>query len=355
MDTNYQEKKKIEIDDIQIGELIASTHGEGTKIYRAYYNQKEYALKAVLRDSIETHLELEHLMNERNALRELSHPGINKMLYILFTFILNINLQFLIRIDTIKDDQYLYFLLEIVYGIPLHKLLQMHNKLNQGYVKLIAVQIIKIIEYMHSQGYIYRDLKASNIIVDQYGKVTLIDLGYTKKIENELTNSFCGTIHMIAPELYDQNLEDKGYSYEVDVYSIGILIFELTTGCAPFGYDESNCKQKTLSGINQEILNQIKDDKNLIDLISNLLEKDPKKRPKINSILNHPYFQSVDFKNIELIVNGKTEQIPQEQLNKFHIFEYQEDINDFGLQKASELTQEEKEANKKLNDIFSNF
>ncbi|KAL4503200.1 hypothetical protein ABPG72_000806 [Tetrahymena utriculariae] len=335
MDT--KEKKKIEIDDIKIGELIASTHGEGTKIYRAYYNEKEYALKAVLRDSIETHLELEHLMNERNALRELSHPGINKM------------------IDTIKDDQYLYFLLQIVYGIPLHKLLQMHNKLNQGFVQLIAVQIIKIIEYMHSQGYVYRDLKASNIIIDQYGKVTLVDLGYTKKIENELTSSFCGTIHMIAPELYNENLDDIGYSYEVDVYSIGILIFELTTGSAPFGYDEQNCKQRTLAGINQEILTQIKDDKNLVDLISMLLEKDPKKRPKINNVLSHPYFQSVDFKNIELIVNCKTEQIPQNQLNKFHIFEYQEDINDFGLQKARELTQEEKEANQKLNDIFSNF
>ncbi len=67
-------------------------------------------------------------------------------------------------------------------------------------------------------------------MVESSGKITIIDLGYTKKINKERTSSFCGTIHMLAPELFDINLEETGYSYEIDVYSIGILLYELIVG-----------------------------------------------------------------------------------------------------------------------------
>ena len=96
-----------------------------------------------------------------------------------------------------------------------------------------------ILQYMHSEGWIYRDLKASNIIINKNGKVTLIDLGFSKNIEKERwssinyllrTNSFCGTTHMMAPELFDEKLEENGYSYEVDVWAFGILAYELFIG-----------------------------------------------------------------------------------------------------------------------------
>ncbi|EGR31612.1 hypothetical protein IMG5_105940 [Ichthyophthirius multifiliis] len=175
--------------------------------------QKKYKKQqSVLKDSIENQLQLEHLINERNGLRELQNNCINKL------------------IDTIKDDTHLHFLLEIVYGIPLHKLLQMHQRFTINFTKLIICQVILTIQYMHLNGFIYRDLKASNIIVQNTGKITIIDLGYIKKIGINRTNSFCGTIHMIAPELFDINLEQKGYSYETDIYSIGILLYEMIVG-----------------------------------------------------------------------------------------------------------------------------
>ncbi len=67
-------------------------------------------------------------------------------------------------------------------------------------------------------------------MVENTGKITIIDLGYIKKIGKERTSSFCGTIHMLAPELFDINLEEIGYSYEIDVYSIGILLYEMLVG-----------------------------------------------------------------------------------------------------------------------------
>lgn len=65
---------------------------------------------------------------------------------------------------------------------------------------------------MHKEGWIYRDLKASNVIINEKGKAKLVDLGFCKFIEKERTHSFCGTKHMMAPEFFD-NLEKNGYYY----------------------------------------------------------------------------------------------------------------------------------------------
>lgn len=72
----------------------------------------------------------------------------------------------------------------------------------------------------------------------------MIDLGHAKKIDRDRTYTICGTVHSIPPEVY----EEKGYSYEFDYYGFGILIYELLTAKAPFGYGNTNpniieCKQ----------------------------------------------------------------------------------------------------------------
>ena len=84
----------------------------------------------------------------------------------------------------------------------------------------------------HSAGFVYRDIKASNFIIDEKGKVKMIDLGHSKKINSEKTFTVCGTVHAIPPDVY----EKKGYSYEFDYYSFGILLYELLVGKSPFGY-----------------------------------------------------------------------------------------------------------------------
>lgn len=67
-------------------------------------------------------------------------------------------------------------------------------------------------------------------MINQYGNVTLIDFGFSKRIHKERTNSFCGTLHSMAPEI----LESLSYGYQVDHYALGILIHELLIG---YNYD----------------------------------------------------------------------------------------------------------------------
>jgi len=102
-------------------------------------------------------------------------------------------------IHTFQDAAKLYIVLEPIEGLPLHKLLQMVGKLNERFVFMMVVQIGLILREVHAKGFIYRDIKASNFMVNSKGKVTLIDLGHTKKIDGSRTFTICGTAHSMPP------------------------------------------------------------------------------------------------------------------------------------------------------------
>lgn len=79
----------------------------------------------------------------------------------------------------------------------------------------------------------YRDLKPENILIDAEGHIKLTDFGLSKDgldKNNGMTESFCGTSEYLAPEI----IKDKKYSYSVDWYSLGLVIFEMVSGANPF-------------------------------------------------------------------------------------------------------------------------
>lgn len=103
------------------------------------------------------------------------------------------------------------------------------------FVGMIIAQVGLILQEFHKEGFIYRDIKASNFMIDGNGRVTMIDLGKAKRISGGRTMTLCGTTHAIPPEiLFGEGKYE--YSYEFDYYSFGILLYELLVGKAPFGY-----------------------------------------------------------------------------------------------------------------------
>lgn len=73
-------------------------------------------------------------------------------------------------------------------------------------------------------------------MINEQGRVTILDFGHTKKIDGGKTFSICGTTHSMPPEIYESN----GYSYQFDYYGFGILIYEMLTGKPPYGYGNTN-------------------------------------------------------------------------------------------------------------------
>ncbi len=87
-------------------------------------------------------------------------------------------------IETFQDTENLFMLLELVEGLPLHKLLQMVGAFNEDFTRLIVTQVGLIMLEFHKNGYIYRDIKASNFMINSKGKVTMIDLGKAKHLNS---------------------------------------------------------------------------------------------------------------------------------------------------------------------------
>lgn len=96
--------------------------------------------------------------------------------------------------------------------------------------------LILAIEYLHMKNVIYRDLKPENVMVEGTGYLKLIDMGTAKKLKSSngyRTFTIIGTPHYMAPEV----MKGKGYTFSVDIWTLGVLLFEFTCGNLPFGDD----------------------------------------------------------------------------------------------------------------------
>jgi len=82
---------------------------------------------------------------------------------------------------------------------------------------------------LHKNSIIHRDLKPENLLLDKKGNIKLCDFGWSSR-EQDVRNTFCGTLDYMAPEM----LEKGKYDYHVDIWSLGVLLFELVHGVAPF-------------------------------------------------------------------------------------------------------------------------
>ena len=107
------------------------------------------------------------------------------------------------------------------------------------YLNIIS-QIIYIMYILHTNNYCYRDLKLNNLIINKQLKISLIDFGFVKKLynNNSKTTTVCGTFHMKAPEIFLAS-EGKLKEYNpfcFDIYSIGVILYEIYYGKAPFIY-----------------------------------------------------------------------------------------------------------------------
>lgn len=136
-------------------------------------------------------------------------------------------------VRTFKDDISVYFLVQYIKGMELFDVIRELGLLNKEQTQYYVGIMIFALEHLHSKGIVYRDLKPENIMVDENGVMKLIDLGTAKSIEKLKglrTYTIIGTPHYMAPEV----IIGKGYSYQVDLWSVGICCYEFLCGGVPY-------------------------------------------------------------------------------------------------------------------------
>lgn len=204
---------------------------------------------------------------------------------------------FLVALDeAFKDNLYLYFVLPYIAGGELFTYIQKYGSLSDHLAKFYASQVTLALEYLHHCDVVHRDLKPENILLDTNGYIKLCDFGFCKILKKK-TWTLCGTPEYLAPEV----IMSKGYTFAVDWWALGVLIFEMGSGYPPFfASDPSKLYEKILEGHFKcpDTLNS--DCKNLI---KNLLQVDPNKRlgslkSGVYDIKRHLWFYDICWNSI---------------------------------------------------------
>ena len=160
-------------------------------------------------------------------------------------------------------------------------------------IRKIMNQLNKAFKLMNLNNIIHRDIKLENILVSYINEdksdyiIKLGDFGFSREIFSDIYDSFCGTPETMAPEMVDQ----QHYNNKIDLWSIGIIMYELFFKKFP-KFDD-----------NYNIINDLPNDDNFKDLILKLLKRDPDERLSWKDYFNHPFF--LDIKHINIAVMGK--------------------------------------------------
>ncbi len=215
-----------------------------------------------------------------------------------------------------EDDETINIILEYAKGGNLYQLIKDEkNGFSESKAFDYFIQVINAVYYLHSNNIIHRDIKPENILIGDDNKLKLCDFGWAKELTLENRSTFCGTMEYMAPEI----VGSENYDYSVDIWSLGILLYEMLFGHSPFnGKDTNNIilniksHELNYDDTNKKISNSCK------DLIQKLLNMNPQKRLKIKDILEHPFIKkhSKKFLSNKQFTNSINEDKIENQLNK---------------------------------------
>eukprot|EP00397_Hematodinium_sp_SG-2012_P034443 GEMP01036946.1.p1 GENE.GEMP01036946.1~~GEMP01036946.1.p1 ORF type:complete len:508 (+),score=109.41 GEMP01036946.1:275-1798(+) len=263
-------EEDLSVTDFNLGKTVGTGSFGRVRFVAHKATENYYALKILKKSAIIRLKQVEHVIHEKDILKNLKHP-----------FIVNL-------FGLFQDNRFLYFVLEYVCGGEFFSHLRKVERFDNKTTRFFAAQIASIFVYCHSKDTIYRDLKPENILLAQDGYVKLADFGFAKVVVDR-TYTLCGTSEYIAPEV----LLNKGHGKPVDWWTLGILIYEMMFGNPPFIDDNPMIVyQKILS---EKISFPSFFDTHAKHLVKHLLVGDLKKRygglkGGVDDILKHPWF-----------------------------------------------------------------
>lgn len=193
--------------------------------------------------------------------------------------------------DCFEDDSNVYFRLELCRNGSLNDIVKKRGPYTEPEARYLMVQILAGTQNLHQNSIIHRDLKLGNIFLDEKMHVKIGDFGLAALLKHpeERKKTVCGTPNYIAPEiLYDQG---QGHSFEVDIWSVGVILYTLLVGKPPFQTPKVDEIYERIRQNAYEIPTSAGLSTEAIDLITRILTHNPAQRPTLVQIMNHAWFQ----------------------------------------------------------------
>ena len=193
--------------DIKTEELISVKHIE-KQLYIKYFNTTQ-----IIYNEIEIH-------------SRIVHPNI-------------------IRLYNIYENKSsIYILMEFAKNGNLYSLIRRRNGMNEKNAYKYFSQIVNAVYFLHKNNIIHRDIKPENIVLDENENCKLCDFGWSIILnDNSKRNTFCGTLEYMAPEI----INNEGYEKSIDIWSLGILLYEMIHGYCPFNSNNNNKNNSILN------------------------------------------------------------------------------------------------------------
>ncbi|KAF8910199.1 hypothetical protein CPB84DRAFT_1673057 [Gymnopilus junonius] len=330
-------QRKVVIDDFEMMRVLGKGCAGKVLLVRHKSTQDLFALKAITKRHVLAHQELQHTLTEQAVLKRMAAENRDP-------FVVKLWWSF-------HDKDNLFLVMDFHPGGDLATQLARWGRLGRDRARFYAAEIVEGVEGLHAAGVIYRDLKPENILIGADGHIVLTDFGLSKEFprrhttssapltpsgshgsgsefyssvpgspqpatppwmkpdrtgelalgwpgqpigHTDVTSTFCGTAEYLAPEV----IQGLPYSYEVDWWSFGTMLYEMLTGITPFW--ANNHSDMYVRVLQDEL--QFPDDR-AIDhdtksLIRGLLQRVPSLRICEPRIKKHPYFSMIDWSHV---------------------------------------------------------
>ncbi|EPQ60213.1 kinase-like protein [Gloeophyllum trabeum ATCC 11539] len=325
-------QRKVVISDFEMIRVLGKGCAGKVLLVRHKTSSDFYALKAITKRHVLAHQELQHTLTEQAVLKRMAAEGSDP-------FVVKLWWSF-------HDKENLYLVMDFHPGGDLATQLARWGRLGRDRARFYAAEIVEGVEGLHAAGVIYRDLKPENILIGGDGHIVLTDFGLSKEFprrtnaitapptpsgqkgefyssapgtptptaphwmkgengelsgwpgqpvgQHDTTSTFCGTAEYLAPEV----IQGLPYSYEVDWWSFGTMLYEMLTGITPFW---ANNHSDMYVRVLQDELQFPEDrtmDQDTKSLIRGLLQRNPALRICEPRIKKHPYFSMIDWSHV---------------------------------------------------------
>uniref|UniRef100_A0A8C7RN04 Protein kinase C n=1 Tax=Oncorhynchus mykiss TaxID=8022 RepID=A0A8C7RN04_ONCMY len=276
-----QQTRRLGITDFTFLQVLGKGSFGKVMLARLNCTERVFAVKVLKKDIILQDDDVECTMTEKRVLSLAGcHPYLTQ-LYCCF--------QTLDR---------LFFVMEFVNGGDLMFHIQKSRKFEEGRACFYTAEITSALMFLHSKGILYRDLKLDNVLLDKDGHCKLADFGMCKEgmFEGVATGTFCGTPDYIAPEI----LQEMLYGPSVDWWALGVLLYEMLSGHAPFEAENEDDLFESI--LNEEIIYASWLSADAVNILKAFLTKNPARRLGCmaeeggeNAVTSHAFFIGIDW------------------------------------------------------------
>eukprot|EP00243_Klebsormidium_subtile_P013813 TRINITY_DN9388_c0_g1_i1.p1 TRINITY_DN9388_c0_g1~~TRINITY_DN9388_c0_g1_i1.p1 ORF type:complete len:347 (+),score=92.39 TRINITY_DN9388_c0_g1_i1:560-1600(+) len=262
-----KEEKRWQLGDFDIGKPLG--RGKFGNVYLAREKASKYivALKVLFKNQLQQSQVEHQLRREIEIQSHLRHPNILRLYGYFY------------------DTNRVYLILEYAAKGELYKELQRCKYFSERRSATYIASLARALLYCHSKHVIHRDIKPENLLMGIKGELKIADFGWSVHAPNSRRQTLCGTLDYLPPEM----VEGREHDAMVDVWSLGVLLFEFLFGVPPFEAAGHSETYKRILRVDLQYPAHPQVSLGAKDLITKLLIKDPKQRMPLQQVLQHPW------------------------------------------------------------------